>query len=165
MKKKKRKISSSAEDYLETIYILDKKNDKVRVKDVSKLLNVTMPSVHQAVHKLSERDLIVHENYGGIKLTEKGRKNGKEIYHKHKILTKFLSEILGVDEEIAQEDACRIEHIINKKTLDRLVKFIDFAESYPLQEEPNWLKSFKYFVETGARPRECMEKIGEKQER
>lgn len=164
MKKEKQKISSSREDYLEAIYILDKKNNRVRVKDVSKLLNVTMPSVHQAIHILVENGLVTHQNYGGIKLTEKGRKVGKDIYYKHTLLTKFMTDILGVDKDLAEEDACRLEHFISKDSFSRIVSFIEFFESYPLEEKPNWLKSFNYFVKTGKRPEECEEEIRKRQE-
>jgi len=161
-KMEKKKLSSSAEDYLEAIYVLERKNGAVRVKDISARLKVSMPSVHQALHVLSETGLIRHENYGYIELTEKGRRRGKKIYRTHKMLTKFFNEILDVSIPQAEEDACKIEHDISSETLERLVAFIDFAESYPHKEGPDWLKSFKYFYKTGERPKECDERIKEK---
>jgi len=163
MKKKiVKKLSSSVEDYLESIYVLNQNNGAVRVKDISGKMKVSMPSVHQALHVLSDAGLINHENYGYVELTDKGRKAGEKIYRSHKMLTKFFSEILDVSIPQAEEDACKIEHDISSETLGRLVAFIDFAESYPHKEGPDWLKSFKYFYKTGKRPKECDEKIKKK---
>jgi len=163
MKKKTvKKLSSSIEDYLESIYVLRQSSDVVRVKDISARLKVSMPSVHQALHILSGEGLINHENYGYVELTEKGRKAGEKIYRSHEMLIKFFTEILDVSIPQAEEDACKIEHDISSETLERLVAFIDFAESYPHKEGPDWLKSFKYFYKTGKRPKGCDERIKEK---
>ncbi|MEA2081304.1 MAG: metal-dependent transcriptional regulator [Elusimicrobiota bacterium] len=157
-----KKLSSSIEDYLESIYVLNQSSGTVRVKDVSAKLEVSMPSVHQALHVMSDAGLINHENYGYVELTEKGRKAGKKIWRSHRMLTKFFNEILGVPLSRAEEDACKMEHDISSKTLERLVSFIDFVESYPHKEGPDWLKSFKYFYKTGKRSKECDERIKEK---
>ena len=161
-KREKEKLSSSIEDYLESILVLSQKNKAVRVKDISGRMKVSMPSVHQALHVLMDEGLINHENYGYIELTDKGRQAGKKIYRRHKMLTKFFTEILDVPFSNAEEDACKIEHDISSETLERLVSFIDFAESYPHKKGPDWLKSFKYFHKTGKRPKECDKRIKEK---
>ncbi len=121
----KEKLSASIEDYLETIYILEQKNKAVRVKDISRELEVSMPSVHQALHVLEDSGLIVHENYGYIELTRIGQKRGKDIYKKHKVLMKFLREILGVSLEVAENDACLLEHYVSRETLSRLSDYIE----------------------------------------
>ncbi|MBU3956020.1 metal-dependent transcriptional regulator [bacterium] len=162
VKTEKKKLSSSIEDYLESIYVLGQSNGAVRVKDISGRMKVSMPSVHQALHILSDGGLINHENYGYIELTDKGRKEGKKIYQSHKMLVKFFTEILDVPLPHAEEDACKIEHDISSETLERLVSFIDFVESYPHKKGPDWLKSFKYFHKTGKRPKECDGRIKEK---
>ena len=139
-KKKKEKLSSSIEDYLETIYILKQNSDVVRVRDISKMMGVSMPSVHQALHTLNEAGLIEHENYGYIKLTAKGRDTGVKIYHRHRMLIKFFTEILNVPFAIAEKDACLIEHNISSETLKRWVTFIKFVDTYPYPGKPDWIK-------------------------
>lgn len=153
-RKNKKKLSTSLEDYLESIHVLEQKNRVVRVKDISKVLKVSMPSVHQALHVLMASSLIKHENYGYVELTAKGRSTGKEIYKRHVMLSRFLDEILNVPSGIAEEDACRIEHNISQETLDRLVAFITFVDTCPQPGGPDWLKSFKHFFKTGKRPKQ-----------
>jgi DtxR family Mn-dependent transcriptional regulator len=148
-RRKKRALSTSLEDYLEAIYVLEQKARVVRVKDISKMLEVSMPSVHQALHILMESGLVNHEHYGDVELTAKGRNAGREIYNRHTMLTKFFDEVLGVPREIAEGDACRIEHNISQETLDRLVAFIDFAEFYFQPRGLNWTKKFKQFFKRG----------------
>jgi DtxR family Mn-dependent transcriptional regulator len=150
-------LTPSLEDYLETIYIISNYKTVVRVKDIAEARDVKTPSVVSALKTLSEKGLILQESYGYIELTEEGEKFGKKIYKKHKILTKFLHEILGVDINTASEDACEIEHHIDKITLDRIVKFIEFIETCP-EGEPEWLENFYHYVETGKRPDECPKK-------
>lgn len=151
----KKKLSTSLEDYLESICILEQKNRVVRVKDISKMLKVSMPSVHQALHILMESGLVDHKNYGYVELTVKGRSTGEEIYSRHVLLLRFFDEILDVPRKIAEEDACRIEHNISQETLDRLVAFINFVETCPQPDGPDWLKSFKHFFKTGKRSEKC----------
>ncbi len=147
-------LTPSLEDYLEAIWILGLKRRVVRVRDIIKFLNVKSSSVVGALKALSDRDLVVHERYGYVELTQKGVAVAKEIYERHKMLSKFLHEILGVDPKVAAEDACRMEHHISKETLERLTKFIEFIETCP-EGEPLWLSSFHYFAKHGVRPEHC----------
>lgn len=119
-----KKLTSSVENYLETIYLLSLSKNAVRVRDISRAANVTMPSVHQALHILKEHKMIKHENYGYIELTASGRIHAKNIYSRHQILLEFLSDILKVPVKIAEKDACRIEHSISEVTLKKLVAFV-----------------------------------------
>ncbi|HDN97718.1 MAG TPA: metal-dependent transcriptional regulator, partial [bacterium] len=105
--------------------------------------------------------LIVHEHYGYIELTSEGINKAKALYEKHLMLKKFLHQILGVDEKIAENDACKIEHYLSKETLERIIKFIDFIETCP-QGIPEWLNNFYYFVKHEKRPPECKAKFLEK---
>jgi DtxR family Mn-dependent transcriptional regulator len=155
MKGSRKRLSTSLEDYLEAIYVLEQKNSVVRVKDISKMLKVSMPSVHQALHILMESDLIEHEKYGYVELTVKGRSTGKEIYNRHMMLLRFLNEILNIPLKTAKDDACRIEHSISQETLNKLVSFIDFVDTCPEPGGPDWLKSFRHFSKTGKRPKRC----------
>jgi len=145
------KLSSNIEDYLETIIMLHRKNRVVRTRDISRKMGVTMPSVCAAVKVLAEKGLVNHEKYGYIDLTKKGKISGRKIYHSHKILIRFLREILNTDARTAEEDACRIEHGISGNTVKRLIAFVKFVETCPHPEGRNWLQSFNYFYKYGKR--------------
>lgn len=124
-------LSSSSEDYIETIFLLDSEGKVVRVKDIGEKLGVSLPSVNQALSVLKRKKLIEHEKYGHVELTEKGRKVGEQIYNRHKILLKFLTQILEVPEKVAEEEACRIEHYIGSQTQERLKNFIGTVLNCP----------------------------------
>ena len=124
-------LSSSSEDYIETIFLLDREGKVVRVKDIGEKLGVSLPSVNQALAVLKKNKLIEHEKYGYVELTEKGRSVGEQIYNRHKILLKFLTEILEVPEKVAEEEACRIEHYIGSQTQERLKNFIGTVLNCP----------------------------------
>ncbi|MCL4378030.1 MAG: metal-dependent transcriptional regulator [Actinobacteria bacterium] len=141
-------LSDSLEDYLEAVYLIGSKNKVVRVKEIASFLNVKMPSVVDAISKLQERELIVHEKYGYLNLTKSGADAAKLIYKKHKEIYKFLSQFLGMDNHISEKDACGMEHHISKNTLDRIIKLMEFLESNPASY-PEWLERFNHFVKSG----------------
>lgn len=109
------KIQQSAEDYLETMLILQEKNGFIRSIDIANYLGVTKPSVSYAVKRLKENGYINMESNGPITLTTPGLEIAKRTYERHKALVDFL-EVLGVEEELAEEDACKIEHVISNDT-------------------------------------------------
>jgi len=148
------KLSSNIEDYLETIIMLHRKNKVVRARDISRKMGVTMPSVSAAVRVLGEKGLVNHEKYGYIDLTKQGKISGERIYDSHKILIRFLKEILNTDAKTAEKDACKIEHGISENTIKRLIAFVKFVETCPHPEGANWLNSFDYFYKYGKRPKE-----------
>lgn len=111
----------SGEMYLETIYVLSKKEDKVRKIDVSKYMGFTKPSVTRGISLLEEKKLVTVDDSGNITLTKEGEKQAKSIYERHTVLTKMLTS-LGVDEKTAAEDACRIEHYISDTTFKAIKK-------------------------------------------
>ena len=116
-------VKESGEMYLETIYILSKKVPNVRAIDVGAQLGFSKPSVSRAMGLLKDEGLIVVDSSGNITLTDKGEKSAKSIYERHTTLTAVLVS-LGVDEETAAYDACRIEHYISEKTFDAIKKHI-----------------------------------------
>ena len=120
----KSKLTGSLEDYLEIIYILNKEKSEVRLTDIAAKLNCSKPSVSKAIALLKKEQFIDQEKYGQITLTELGQNTAKEIYFRHKTLVSFLKDTLGGDEETAQKDACKIEHVISRKTLDNLLKYM-----------------------------------------
>jgi DtxR family Mn-dependent transcriptional regulator len=115
--------SESVENYLEAILMLQNEDKVVRVKNISRRVDVSMPSVHTALHVLENRGLVRHEKYGYVELTLAGETMAKRIYASHLLLTEFLAGVLGVPPEIAQRDACKIEHIISSETLHRIADF------------------------------------------
>jgi DtxR family Mn-dependent transcriptional regulator len=123
------KLSSSMEDYLETIFNLEKANRVARVKDIAANLKVKMPSVTGALKILKERNLINYEKNSFICLTKNGLKIAKVIVNKHRTLTRFLETILIIPSERAQEMACKMEHAIDFDTTDRMKRLIDCFET------------------------------------
>lgn len=105
-------MQESGEMYLETILVLGLRNNMVRSIDVAAEMNFSKPSISRAMSKLREEQCIVIDRNGAIALTEKGRAIALKIYERHQILSKMLMAI-GVDEETALADACRMEHVIS----------------------------------------------------
>lgn len=147
--------TESLEDYLETIVLLKEKGATVSVTAVSSAMEVKKPSVDWALRKLSEAGLVLHEKYGDIKLTSEGGKLAEDVYHRHTMLRQFLVDILAVDAETADADACRMEHVLSRKSLSRLEMFIDFVLKCP-HGIPEWLKGFNYYIEHGKRDDELL---------
>ncbi|MBN1293496.1 MAG: metal-dependent transcriptional regulator [Candidatus Latescibacteria bacterium] len=118
-------LSASLEDYLEAIFEIDKTKRAVRVKDVAHKLGVTMPSVNGALKNLEGKGLIAHEKYDYIELTEDGFFQASKIASRHKLIFNFLKDVLEVDIETAQEDACKIEHVLSSHTIEKLTGYMD----------------------------------------
>lgn len=119
------KVSPSLEDYLETIYFLQKKNDLVRVTDIAIEMSISKPSVNKAVNLLKSQELVLHERYGQLSLTEKGRKIAEDTAKRHMTIKRFLIEILNVDDNLAEEEACKIEHSMSMSTMEKLANYIE----------------------------------------
>ncbi|KAA0257314.1 metal-dependent transcriptional regulator [Deferribacter autotrophicus] len=120
------KLSRNMEDYLETIYVLLKESPVARVKDIAEKLDVKKSSVTNALKLLSEKGLVNYDKYSYITLTDEGMKYAEEIFHKHTVLTKFLVEVLSVEKERAEENTCRIEHVIDKDIFEKFERFLSF---------------------------------------
>ncbi len=135
-------LSQSLEDYLESIYMISQKQETVRVKDLVTRLNVRSASVIGALRKLEYKGFVEHEHYGHIKLTKTGKTEALKIYEKHLTLTRFLRQILGVSDDVAEKDACMIEHYISDITFEKIIDFIHYIETCP-SDHASWLQSFK----------------------
>lgn len=116
-------IRESAEDYLETILILNQRMPHVRSIDIAQELSFSKPSVSVAMKNLRENNYITVDGNGYINLTESGMEIANKIYERHVFLTEWLSSI-GVDKKIAAEDACRIEHVISPESFSAIKKYI-----------------------------------------
>jgi len=112
-------IQESGEMYLETILVLGKKNAVVRAVDIAEHLGVSKPAVSKTMARFRDEKLIVLDAAGGIALTEQGLIIAEMIYERHVCLTDFLMR-LGVDEETASADACKIEHVISEKSFNAM---------------------------------------------
>ena len=117
-------IGKSAEDYLESMIILKEKNGYIRSIDIAGFLGVTKPSVSNAMKRLREEGYIEMNRSGFITVTEKGMEIADKIYTRHKKLTDFFVA-LGVSEDVAEDDACKIEHDLSDETFEAICSHID----------------------------------------
>ncbi|MDD7281829.1 metal-dependent transcriptional regulator [Floccifex sp.] len=115
-------IGESLEDYLESILVLSKCIDRVRSVDVASYLGFSKPSVSHAVKLMVNQGLIELDANKFITLTEKGREIAQETYNRHQFFEEMLVS-MGVPKEIAQEDACRIEHVLSKESFEAIQKY------------------------------------------
>ncbi|MBO4636121.1 MAG: metal-dependent transcriptional regulator [Clostridiales bacterium] len=116
-------LQESGEMYLETILLLSKELQNVRSLDVANKMGFSKPSVSRAVGLLKNEDYIKVDGNGYITLTKKGLATAEKIYERHIVLSDFFGKI-GVSEETAAEDACRIEHLISDETFGKLKEFL-----------------------------------------
>ena len=126
-----KKSHESSEDYLETILILREQNGNVRSIDIVNKMNYSKPSISIAMKKLKSEGMVEMDLNGYITLTAKGEEVAKRIYSRHKLLEKCLVAI-GVDPDTAEEEACRIEHVIDDDTYDKINAF------YVLYAQGSW---------------------------
>jgi len=118
------KIHESAENYLETILVLSKRQSQVRSIDIVNELEFSKPSVSVAMKNLRQQEFIIVDDNGYISLTPAGQKLAESIYERHTLITKFLIGI-GVNASVAAEDACRVEHVLSTETFTALKKHVD----------------------------------------
>lgn len=120
------KISMSHEDYLEAIVMLGGTTEKsVRSVDIAKQMEVSKASVNKAIGLLKEKGLAEQPYYGDITLTEKGYEYALSVYKRHRYLTAFLSKGLGIPAEVAEEEACLMEHAISDESFEKWVSYIE----------------------------------------
>ena len=117
-------LHESAEMYPETIYLLTRQSSAVRSIDVAEHMGYSKPSVSRAVGLLKKDAYVTTDKNGFLSLTQKGLDTAAMIFERHTVLTKLLTTI-GVDEETAAEDACRIEHVISPQTLEAIKSFLE----------------------------------------
>lgn len=125
------KLTASQEDYLETIYLISQEKMAARAKDIATALKVRASSVTGALKLLSSLGLVNYAPYDLITLTDEGRKAAEEIVKRHQTLKNFFIEVLGVDEQEADEAACKMEHSIPKTIVHRLVKYSEYIQQCP----------------------------------
>ncbi len=122
-------LSQNMEDYLETIYLIQQDKGSVRVKDIAEKMKYSMPSVSSAVKNLHNKGLVNHYRYNFVELTLSGIQVAEKVFERHSVLKSFLSEVLGIEPEIAEKDACLMEHVISQTTFKELKKFMSLKEN------------------------------------
>ncbi len=119
------------EDYLEAILELVRSGKPARVRDIARRLGVGMPSVSVAMRALAQRGLVNYDPYEALTLTDQGQRLGRAIDHRHQVLGEFFTRVLGLEESVAQANACRIEHAIDPAVLERLERLSSFIQVCP----------------------------------
>jgi len=118
------KLYESGENYLETILLLERRKGTVRAVDIATELSFSKPSISRAMGLLRQAELVTVDENGSIRLTEEGRARAEQIYERHSLLRFFLV-CLGVEEEVADADACRIEHVISEQSFQAIKCFLE----------------------------------------
>lgn len=118
-------ISASLEDYLEAIYEIIQQNQGVKAIDISRRLNVGRSSVTEALKTLAQKELVNYGRYGVLTLTSKGEAAAKKVIQKHTVLYNFFKNTLNLSEEEAQENACRVEHVLSEEAFNKLEAFVN----------------------------------------
>jgi DtxR family Mn-dependent transcriptional regulator len=117
-------LSASKQDYLETILDFSVEAGQVRSIDIARTLGVSRASVNKSLSGLKESGLVEHEYYGDVRLTEKGMKVARLVRARHNTLKQFLIDVLDVNPDTAEKDACRMEHAISRETALKLEEYL-----------------------------------------
>ena len=125
MKNENYVMTSSLEDYLEAVFILSKQKGNVRLTDIAEFLGVSKPSVNRAIKTLTQNGFLEHITYGDIVITPEGESYAANVLRRHKLIKQFLISELGVDEKIAERDACQMEHVMSPVTIDKLYEYLE----------------------------------------
>jgi len=142
-------LSESLQDYLEAVYLLVQRHGVARMKEIAGLVGVGKSSVTGGVQSLAERGLVHYEPYQYVTLTDEGEAIGRMLLRRHRVLKRFLMEVLGVPEEDAETVGCKMEHIIKGEVLNRFVQFLQFAEQRHVGGR-SLVKAFRRFCEETA---------------
>lgn len=151
---KEQGLTASQEDYLEAIYNISLAKMAARAKDIAQYLDVKGSSVTGALRTLGSMGLVNYAPYDLVTLTDEGRVAAGEIVRRHNALKKFLVQVLGVDDLEAEEAACRMEHAVPKKIVNRLVKYSEYVEKCP-KGGASWSSGFGYFCAQGCKEADC----------
>ena len=136
------------EEYIETIYALEKREGAAHTGSIASEMGVKPPSVTEMLQKLERSGLVKYKPFGGATLTNAGRKKARELMNRHRVIADFI-EILGVKREQAELDACQMEHHVSSETVEKLERFVEFVHNAPA--DPKWIGHFQHFCETGER--------------
>ena len=119
------KISKSHEDYLEAIVMLGGSNENaIRSVDIANKMNVSKASVNKALVALKEKGFVKQQYYGDVVLTDEGLEYGSAVFDRHRLLKKFLTQVIGISPEVAEEEACLMEHAISDNSFEKWRAYI-----------------------------------------
>lgn len=117
-------VSKSSEEYLKTMYLLQKQNGNIRVTDIANKMNCTKPSVNKALNNLKEEKLVKYETYGIIELTDEGNALAQKILEAYDIVYLFLKDVLDLNEKEAKDEAEKIKFVTTDETINKLAKYV-----------------------------------------
>jgi DtxR family Mn-dependent transcriptional regulator len=138
-----RRLSANMEDYLEVIYRLSESTGFSRVSTIAEVVGVKKPSVSKAIRRLAREGLVTHTPYGGAAVTPRGMQVAQAQVRSHRAIIRFLEEVLALPSELAEHDACLMEHAISHDTVEHLVRFIDFLDGSGKQLVAQFRESLK----------------------
>lgn len=118
-------ITSSLEDYLELIHNKISQNKEIKAIDIAHEFNISRSSVSEALIRLADMDFIIYEGRRGIKITQKGIEQARKTVKKHQILSKFFVEVLDVKTDVANKNACKIEHVIDDELIEKMSLYLE----------------------------------------
>ena len=139
-------LSPRIEDYLEELFLLESTGRKVTVTDLADRLKITKGTVTATVQKLVELELVNHERYGNLHLTDAGRRQGMTVFHRHEGFRAFFHEMLGLDRDHSSEMACSLEHYIDAVTEDRLYALLEYFRKARAEHQP-WVDEIFLAIE------------------
>lgn len=151
---KTQQLSASLEDYIEAIYHIIAEKQVARGKDISARLSVSGASVTEALRSLSKKGLINYAPYEVITLTDEGRATAEDVVRRHNALKKFFVEVLAIDDDTAEQGACKIEHTAPTEIIARMVSFIRFLEVCP-RGGKDLIQGFSDFCRKGQTRSDC----------
>ncbi|MCR5491109.1 MAG: metal-dependent transcriptional regulator, partial [Bacilli bacterium] len=118
------KYTKAQEDFVEAMLMLEQEGRPLETTLIAEKLHISKPAVHQMGHELIDRGLITRKDYGPLKLTAKGREVAEKVLHRHRTLHRVLV-LLGVPDDIAEEDCCLIEHVLSETTFEAIEKWVN----------------------------------------
>jgi len=148
------RLSASLEAYLEAIYHVVREKRVARAKDIAARLGVNRSSVTGAFHALAEKGLIHYAPYDVVTLTKAGSRLARDVVRRHDVLYQFFVKVLAVDEAEAEAGACKMEHAVPRRIVERLVKFVEYIEACP-RGQARWADGFGYYCEHGKASQTC----------
>ena len=143
-------LSASLEDYLEAIQEICGEGGVARMRDIAGRMRVRTPSATAAVRRLGRQGLVTHERYEYVELTERGKDCAQKVVKRHRMLKRFLREVLGVSEATSERDACQLEHVMSAETAEGLVSFMEFVEQEG-EEGQSWKEWVKRRASEGVK--------------
>jgi DtxR family Mn-dependent transcriptional regulator len=161
-------LTATLENYLEAIGRLVAEKGEAHTLELADALSVHKSTVTAALKSLAAKDLIHYSPYEAVTLTPQGEQVAREIVRRHGVIRRFLAEVLAVDGEVAEANACRMEHVLDEEVLERLRLFAQFVRECPRAGE-EWLAAFQQYAERGGKPmrdgpevERCMEDFRER---